>query len=321
MPAPFAHPFGAYVPRRIDNDTPGPDSMPSDRLDALGATISRPNAYILDQNANKVKGEVLYCQTHGKTVVPVVRASRDNTTGISAPVSDFAAFNANLATWWATSGPFDLSVYGNEYSGFFYSGSAAQYLAELAAFAAFVHGQGKQVCDSGIQCSHVILLTARWLIAGGNPTLALGVAKDGLNLLAGWYVQTSKELNDYLTTNQAALDKAEAMLAGAKAAGADLVNFHWYGPSTLALSQAVLYLKAISGQSLVMTNECGQRTYNPQDTGTLMVSMKNAGVNPVIWFGIDGQGGLKAKGLFWLNGDGSLRPSGRMFAAVVSAIG
>jgi len=223
----------------------------------------------------------------------------------TSPPADLAAYQRTLSQVLDQYRPALLVVENEENSALFYTGTPEQYAAELTAACQVAHQKGIRCTNGGLVSTLVALLVYAHYLESGQTAAAR-------NFAARVFTPEEQQLLDSPQA-QEQIRKGQALLAAYGTAGADYVNFHWYIADTLALGEAVAFLKAQTRLPAV-TNEVGQQTDDPNQTTAVMGKVVELGLPIAVWFGLDGP---KARGL--VNLDGSLRPTGQAFKRFIES--
>jgi hypothetical protein len=196
-----------------------------------------------------------------------------------------------------------------------YAGTVDQYLAELTAGCEVAHQRGVACANAGLASTSLLLLLADYYqglgsatesarilsAASDNPTVA-----EALNdALGGALPESAADVAKVLATNQAAIDKAKALVAGYAKAGVDYANFHWYERDEDTFYQAIAFMRAVTGCQAVITDELGQRAQSHADAFFKLSDAKALGLPIVVWFSHDTAGSASL-----VDGQGDLLPSG-----------
>ena len=283
----------------------------------LGAGVVRPLAIRLrgDDPAKDARDSVA---AGLKVVVTYV----DRTAGVQTqPPSDFTGFRARLASALTRVHPELVVIENEEQAAKFYSGTAAQYLAQLRVAVRTAHARQGPVTDGGIVSPAVQIATwddlwrhghraqadrfVRESIARGRPRFRRLAAAlpDSAHPDRDWKA-ASPEVATLLTTTR-------ELLAGYRASAMDYVNLHWYQGSGWAFGRAVRFLQRVTAKSAV-TNEIGQFDRSPATMTSLVREAFTLEMPYVVWFAADGGGG--AQGL--VDADGTIRPNGVAFRSL-----
>lgn len=290
-PAPNGkNPFGVMLPSELVRRPGGIEVARS-----LGAVYYRPTSVFLD----RWDGRCPECDAALGAGLALVLTVRSSGPGPSDPPRDLVAYRRSLAEVLDRYRPAVLVVENEENSALFYTGSPAEYAAELEAACAVAHGRGVPCANGGLVSSLVALLVYDDARRSGDTARAERIARSAFT------PQERAQLDSARAQDQ--LRKGEALLASYRAAGADYANVHWYVADAETLADAVAFVRARTGLP-VMTNEVGQVTDDPDDTTAIMAGVVATGLPIAVWFGLDGP---KARGL--VDPDGTLRPTGDAF--------
>ncbi len=284
------NPFGLMLPSQLVR-SPGGIQVAR----TLGAVYFRPASIFLDQ-WNGTCPECDIALNAGLKLVLTVRNSGPLPT---PPPSDLAAYQRTLGAVLDRYRPVVLAVENEENSALFYTGTAADYGAQLKVACQVAHQKGIPCTNGGLVSALVALLVYDHYLETDQSAKAQDFAARTLT------PEHQRQLNS--AKARAQIDKGKALLQAYRAAGVDYVNFHWYIADTRALGEAVAFLRAQTGLP-VITNEIGQFTDDPNQTTAVMAKIVELGLPIAVWFGLDGP---KARGL--VNLDGSLRPTGDAF--------
>jgi hypothetical protein len=293
--------FGAMI-------TDSADQARLDRLRALGTTRVRFVAR-LDTAPNP---RISQAQAQGFEVL----TTATNGAFPAAPPTDLGDYQARLARNLADYPTPLVSIENEPTADRYYTGTPAQYLAELAAAAAVAHAQGVKISDGGLVSTGVQLATWNdlWTNSGcaaADHYAAIGLpgSRTGPGLIAD--LPSCADPNHPIlgSTPKArqVMDDTLALIAGFGSIPIDYVNFHWYQSTPEAMKTTVEYLRRATGKQ-VITNEIGQFDDSPSTVNALLDMTAQLHIPWVVWFASDGTG---AVGMF--NPDGSIRSNGVAF--------
>jgi hypothetical protein len=197
-----------------------------------------------------------------------------------------------------------------------YAGTPAQYLVQLGAACEAAHQRGVHCTDSGISSTSLLFWLAHYYAQNGNAGEALRIlatAGDNPAVPALFKAGQASEQDAaaFLASQQARIDRAEALLSGHRAAGVDSANFHWYEPSETTFDEILALVRLRTGCYRLMTDELGQRSDIPHDTEAKLVLARELGLPLIIWSSVDGEGSRSL-----VDETGALRPTGERFAQV-----
>lgn len=290
------NPFGVMLPSQLVRSPQGIQVAKK-----LGAAYFRPASILLDQWT----GSCRECDIALDAGLKLVLTVRNNGPRGTAPPRDLGAYQRTLGQVLDKYRPAVLVVENEENSALFYTGTPADYAAQLKAACQVAHQRGIHCTNGGLVSTLVALLVYDHYLESGQNALAEGFA-------ARAFTREEQRLLDSPKAKEQ-LRKGKALLASYRAAGVGYVNFHWYIADTRALEEAVAYLKAQTGLP-VITNEIGQFTDDPNQTTAVMGKIVELRLPIAVWFGLDGP---KARGL--VNRDGTLRPTGEAFKRFIES--
>jgi hypothetical protein len=303
---PVCNPFG------IDLEEPPLAGVPywSVVTQDLHAPFYRPSPIFLDQGGAcpNCEGAVL----RGLPLVLGVRANGGPTTPTSPP-ADPAKYQADLGSVLdAYPGAIAAVVIEDEVdTPARWSGTVDQYLAELAAGCAAAHQRGVRCTDSGVSSTNMLFLMADYYESEGSPTLALGVlaaAGDNPEVVAAfpaWPPAGDAEVMAALAARKPALDGAKALIAGARGAGVDLADFHFFESDLDTFDLAVAYMRNRSGCNTVMTGAFGLRAEDELAASRVLSDAHEFGLGLAVWASRAGGGEalvVDASGAMMANG-------------------
>jgi hypothetical protein len=293
--------FGAMI-------TDAADQARLDRLRALGTTNVRlvarldvaPNSRI--NEAQEQGFQVLTTATNGAFPAP--------------PPGDLADYQARLARELAAHPTPLVSIENEPTADRYYTGTPADYLAELAAAVPVAHAHGAKISDGGLVSAGVQLATWNdlWTHSGcasadHYATIAFPTSRIGGQVISD--VPSCADPNrPILGSNPKALqvmNDTNALIAGFRSIPIDYVNFHWYQSTPEAMKTAIEFLRRATGKQ-VITNEIGQFDDSPDTARGLLDMTAQLHLPWVVWFASDGSG---AVGMF--NSDGTIRSNGLAF--------
>ena len=291
------NPFGLMLPSQLVRSSQGMAIAKG-----LGVVYFRPASIFLDE-WNGSCPECDIGRDAGLQLVLTVR--NDGRRQASSPPDDLAAYRRVLGQVLDAYRPAVLVVENEENSALFYTGTPADYAAELEAACQVAHARGVPCTNGGLVSTLVALLVYNHYRQGGQTTAAQDFATRAFT------PEEARLLNSPKAEEQ--IRKGNALLAAYRAAGADFVNFHWYVADPRALAEAVAYLVAQSGLPPI-TNEIGQHTDDPDQTTAVMRKVVELGLPVAVWFSVDAP---KARAL--VDPDGALRPTGEAFRRFVAS--
>jgi hypothetical protein len=293
--------FGAMV-------TDAADQPRLDRLRALGTTRVRLVARLDVAPGDRIS----QAQAQGFQVL----TTATNGAFPAAPPTDLADYRARFARELAAHPTPLVSIENEPTADRYYTGTPADYMAELAAAVPVAHAHGALISDGGLVSTGVQLATwyDLWTNSGcaaADHYAAIGLpgSRTGPDLIAdlpscadpshpilGSTPKALQVMNDTLT-----------LIGGFRSIPIDYVNFHWYQSTPEAMKTSVEYLRRATGKQ-VITNEIGQFDESPGTVNALLDMTAQLHIPWVVWFASDGTG---AVGMF--NADNSIRPNGLAF--------
>lgn len=291
------NPFGVMLPSRLVR-SPGGIQVAK----TLGAAYLRPSAIFL----NEWDGTCLECDIALKAGLQLVLTVRNNGRGqATSPPSDLVTYQRTLSQVLNKYRLAVLVVENEENSALFYTGSPQEYGTELKAACEVAHQTSIPCTNGGLVSTLVALLVYDHYLSAGQPAAAQDLDRR----------ISEVDLHQLFTSSrgQEQIAQGKALLSAYRTAAVDFVNFHWYFADTQALGEAVVFLQAQTGLS-VITNEVGQLTDDPDQTTAVMGKIVELGLPIAVWFGLDGP---KARGL--VNADGTLRPTGEAFKRFIES--
>lgn len=267
------------------------------------ADLSRPSTLTLGRQLHEM----------GFDVVLTVRANDLGPNGATMALgaAGLGTFRMQLADAIDTVHPKWLMVENEETAPKFYAGTAAQYLDELRAAIEVGHAHGVKVTDGGITNVPIALVVWDQLRTMSDPG-----ADDYLRGSVGRLAQQRKveqliadpSLLQADPVTAAAFTNARALIGGFRGSGLDAADFHWYGPSAVALGTTVDGYRSLTDLPIV-TTEIGQYNGDPTTVTAFLDVLRAHRVQLVQWFDTDGD---PAIGLH--DAPGILRPNGVAFA-------
>ncbi len=284
------NPFGVMLPSQLVL-SPGGIEVAKE----LGVIYLRPSSVFLEE-WNGTCSECDVALNGGLKLVLTVRNSGPSPT---APPNDLVNYQRTLSQVLDRYRPLILAVENEENSALFYTGTPDEYAAELKTACEVAHSKGIKCTNGGLVSALVALLVYDNYREIGDTVRAEDFASRAF----------TPEEQQMLDSPQAQeqIAKGKALLSVYPTAGVDYVNFHWYIADTKALEEAVSFLRAKTGMS-VITNEVGQFNDDPNQTTLVMAKIVELSLPIAVWFSIDGP---KARAL--VNLDGTLRPTGEAF--------
>jgi hypothetical protein len=276
--------------------------------ETLAVPYYRPGTVFLDTGG--VCDRCTAAIQHDRKLVLVVRAGGTATTP-TAPPADLGTYRSRLGAVLDESDAAVAAVVIEDEVDARYSGTAEEYLAELAAGCEVAHQRGVRCADGGMSSASLVLLLASYYEGLGNPGAALhlvsvaGGNPDVVSAFATWPPTTEQALTDGLATRKAAIDRLRVILAGEREAGVDYANFHWYERDTDTLDVAIAFMRNVTRCNAVMTSAIGQRGQDPLEALHKLDDAKELGLGLVIW-----DSGNAADAASVVDALGSLTPSG-----------
>lgn len=311
--------------------TGGAGSTPFGRLAELGVRWYRGTTAVDLSDLSDVRLNQLTVRDAGYQSIMVVRWG----DAPSSPPSDYAAYRANLRTAIDYYRPAIVVVLNEPNSAIFYSGTASDALAELAAARVVVDAvpanYRPQLALGGIVFAGTMYVCLESLyntaIGSGLPQDATDCIRYG-NVLTTFRNQTAfvtlADVADYLTDDAGinapgGLVKCRTLFAGAPTS-ADYTNFHWYGQGGAdgrwALETTVSLLTSLYGKP-VMSDEIGHQVEWPASNVTdSLASVAKTAINPVVWYSVTTPGG--AVSLYDAGGAGTILATGSNYAMVTA---
>lgn len=283
---------------------------------ALGVRYVRPSAVRLGNPTQATPAALDATIRAGYRVVLNVNNQPGGASTPAAPPKSMLGYRKGVARTLDRYRPALTVVENEELAPKFYSGTPAQYLAQLATAVDVAHRRHLLVTNGGIVDGAVILLTWRDLWAHGRHREAdafIASVQDGRPLARRIRddipdsAHPNRPILAHLPVQRALLDRAEELIRGFRASKMDYVNFHWYQSGRTPLGQAVAYLQRATGKRAV-TNEIGQFDRRGTTVTGLLGEAVKLRLPFTVWFGGDGN---PAYGLF--DPDGTLRPNGLAF--------
>lgn len=293
----------------------------------LGASWYRPEAVLLAATEPRCDD----CQTAraaGLKLVLVVRNAADAKKPSTAP-ADGAAFQQRLREIVNLYKPLIVVVENEpEDQKRWFAGTPEEYGMELKAACDAIHAAGAKCANGAVSSESmggVVIdeLQKRDPDEAGSFAIATELVRtkaygSSISLLGrgkeiGGKAEQLKAIREavssYLAKHSQEIERARAFVMAGASAGTDYANFHWYElrPEEITTVSDVL---ARLNKHPQMTDEMGQREERAFETGEKIRILREAGVNPIIWNGLDGKDvvGLVAK-------DGKIGTNGRAFQA------
>ena len=284
------------------------DQARLDRLRALGTSNVRLVAR-LDVAPNSRINEA---QEQGFQVL----TTATNGAFPAAPPTDLADYQARLARELAAHPTPLVSIENEPTADRYYTGTPADYLAELAAAVPVAHARGAKISDGGLVSAGVQLATWNdlWTHSGCAAADHYAAIAFPASRIGGEVISDVPSCADpnrtILGSNPKALqvmNDTNALIAGFRSIPIDYVNFHWYQSTPEAMKTTVEFLRRATGKQ-VITNEIGQFDDSPDTARGLLDMTAQLHMSWVVWFASDGSG---AVGMF--NSDGTIRSNGLAF--------
>jgi hypothetical protein len=279
-----------------------------DRLRALGTSNVRLVAR-LDVAPNSRINEA---QEQGFQVL----TTATNGAFPAAPPTDLADYQALLARELAAHPTPLVSIENEPTADRYYTGTPADYLAELAAAVPVAHAHGAKISDGGLVSAGVQLATWNdlWTHSGCAAADHYAAIAFPASRIGGEVISDVPSCADpnrrILGSNpkaQQVMNDTNALIAGFRSIPIDYVNFHWYQSTPEAMKATIEFLRRATGKQ-VITNEIGQFDDSPDTARGLLDMTAQLHLPWVVWFASDGSG---AVGMF--NSEGTIRSSGLAF--------
>lgn len=235
----------------------------------------------------------------------------------SSPPSDLDAYKTRLAEIIDFAQPRLLVVENEEMADTMYSGTPAQYAAQLQAACGVAHSKGVGCTNGGVHTPMAIKMVYIYYVDTGQRSKADAFARRA-SLNDDEYAALTNPYKESYVRQVA--QKGFEFLKTYKAAGADFINFHWYRPDTQALSEVVAFLQGATGLK-AMSNEMGQYDDDPTWTTAVMDKVLDLGLPYAVWFSLDytvEANGLTTRALH--NPDYSLRATGQAYRGVTQGL-
>jgi hypothetical protein len=232
-----------------------------------------------------------------------------NTSNIriaATPVQDLEAFKDEVARIIQVFKPAIIAVENEEDAGFF-DGPADQYLAELQAACQVAHSKGIPCTNGGITSSGSTYLEYQHLVQEGKQDEARDYAQRAFN--QGQLQRMTQP--GFSEGVGGVVQRLDQFVLHYKEAGADYINFHFYGQDPDALRDTARHMEEITGLP-ALSNEFGANTEDGQVVRQLMQAAQDLGLDAVVWYSNDVR---TARSL--VNQDGSPRDSGQAFMEYV----
>lgn len=291
----------------------------------LGAGWYRPEAVLLESKEPRCD-DCEAARAAGLKIVLVVR-NAEEARKASVPPGDVAAFQQKVRDVVQLYKPEIVVVEDEpEDEKRSFAGTPEEYAIELKAACNAVHATGAK-CANGAVSSEAIggvaideldkrdpdeagsFAIATELVrtkAYGSSISVFGRGKE-IGAKAEQLKAIREAVSSYLVKHRQEIDRARAFLMAGASAGTDYANFHWYElrPEEITTVSDVL---ARLNKHPQMSDEMGQREERAFETGEKIRVLREAGVNPIIWNGVDGKDivGLVGK-------DGKIGTNGRAF--------
>lgn len=270
----------------------------------LGARYFRPNA-VIAEGFNGQCGECETATAAGLKLVLTVRANGGGGYQPTSPPSDIAAYKQSIGAILDAFSPHILVVENEENSSLFYTGTPAEYGAELAAACEVARAAGVLCTNGGMVSKLAALLVYHHYKDSGDTAAADSFAKRAFEPAERGKIDGPQAME------QVAVGRD--LLVAYGASGADFVNFHWYESDSPALAEAVAFFRAGTGMP-VMTNEIGQQNeQTPETVIGHMTKILELGIPYAVWYSVVGSPQAEAL----INEDGTLRSNGEAFQEFV----
>lgn len=225
-----------------------------------------------------------------------------------------------------------LVVVENEENGRLYTGTPAQYIAQLQTATQVAHQKGYKVANGGMTGIPLSLVVWKDLWGRGLRAQADDFARRAFDTGRTTSIDTALPCRAHPTRTfppavadlTARYNWTLAEVHALRHTSIDYVNFHWYQQDAKAFGQVADYLRRVTGKA-VISNEVGAGSSSPKIVTGLLSQALSQKMVYLNWFSRDvttksGQGQFEqARAL--QNPDGSLRPTGRAFAMFVRGLG
>jgi hypothetical protein len=164
-----------------------------------------------------------------------------------------------------------------------WSGTPAQYLAELAAGCATAHAHGARCASGGIDSTSMLLLTAAYYEKMSFQSEALRILQAASNNPDIPPMNSDADVQALLAGRAGAIATAQEILAGVLEAGADYANFHWYEADEDTFDEALALVRLLSGCNSNMTDALGGREPSTSEVGFKLNDAEELGLRIVVW--------------------------------------
>ncbi|MFN8598566.1 MAG: alpha/beta hydrolase [Anaerolineae bacterium] len=299
------NPFGLLVGG--DNLT---DQHRVDLAKALGVTYFRPwYVTVEDWGGACLDPACELAQAAGLKLILTIRNNAN--LGGTTPATDLNAYQAKLSSILDKYQPEVIVVENEESSAQSWAGSVDQYAAELKAACSVAHQKNVKCTNGGLDSLTVGLLVWADAIERGLTTEACDfVQRASADLPIDLCRLTA--VDQLFPAYRDQVTRGRQLLEVYETSGQDYLNFHWYVPDKVALSNAAAYLRRATNLPL-MSNELGQRDQSPEPVDKLLSAALDLQLQYAVWFSLD----RTSQAL--QDENGALRPNGEAFRAFMQA--
>jgi hypothetical protein len=197
-----------------------------------------------------------------------------------------------------------------------WSGTPAQYLAELAAACAAVHAHGARCASGGIDSTSMLIVTAGAYLQMGFSAEALRILQAASDNPAIPAVATDQDVQTFLASQAGVIAAAREILAGLPAAGADYANFHWYESDEDTFDETIALVRHLSGCNAEMSDALGMRDASAAEASFKLNDAEVFGLVVAVWVSpAPGATGSV------LDATGAQTPVGQALAAAAKGLG
>lgn len=296
--------IGLMVPAALNDTANGATFVGS-----MHVSWYRPNAIYLDR-ATLTCNECGMAASLGLKLALVLMPN--GSAGVPAtPAMDIAKYKQQVTSVVQAFHPALIMADNEENSDVFYTGTPAQYHAELRAACEVAHTYGIACADGGLVSRGVALLVVNDYAQSGQQDKALSMAQRSLGIPN---LTTFAQVQQTLAASSDQIQRCHDLVAGFAADGADYINFHWYETDAGALQEAVAFLRRNSSGRPIITDEIGQRNEDATEVTSKLATIKQLGLTFAIWFSGDGPVSRALQ-----NPDWTLRPNGTAFQQTMAA--
>ncbi len=164
-----------------------------------------------------------------------------------------------------------------------WSGTPAQFLAELAAGCHAAHARGVRCAGGGIDSTTMLLVTAGYYEGVGFGSEALRILQAAGNNPDVPAVTDDQEVQALLASRAGAITGAKQILAGLPGADVDYATFHWYESDENTFDETIALLRQLSGCNALASDRLGGRSPGAAEVAFKLNDAQEMGLRLAVW--------------------------------------